>query len=658
MAVLGISGLFTTELDDYDPTTFYKYSHDATACLVDDGKTIAAVEEERLNRDKHCFRFPVEAIKACLQIAGLKAIDVTRVAYYFEEGYVDAGLAEIAAHDPHMTAKKPREQLHHRLYEITGHEFADEALTFVRHHDTHAASAFYDSGLRESLIVVSDGNAERDGVSVFHGDENGISLLRTYDRQHSLGHFYTAITRLIGYRNFDEYKVMGLASFGNAATYRSLFDDMYTMGLDGTYSLLHEAAMSTLLKSGFRPRRAADVITQAHKDLAAGAQEVLERITLHIVSYWLKQTGSKNLCMAGGVAQNTSLNGKLLSFRGLDTIFIPPAAHDGGAALGAAMLAEQEVSPRRSQRSSRRYSDTVYLGCSVGTAEDIESTLRKWGNYVTFEEVADSAAAAADCLAADEVVAWVHDRAEFGPRALGNRSILADPRPASNRDRVNRLIKKREDYRPFAPVVTAEDAERYFDLSSVSADHSFMGFVVPVRDKYREHLGATTHIDGTARVQILQQAANPRYWKLLKEFEKRTGTPVLLNTSFNNSSEPIVQSAEDAIATFVTTGLDRLFIGPYRVTRKDHIEKALLTARVEMMPFCSLSRRTRRLGTVVGVLRDAFPNQIYPISDETAQLIENHSSAGELSLDSEDKDRVCKEVWSLWDRRLIRIIPI
>lgn len=654
MTILGISGLFTTEDNDYDPTNFYQRSHDATACLVSDGKTLAAIEEERLNRDKHTFRFPREAVKACFDVSGTRPADVTRIAYYFGEDYMGIRLAKAAANDPHMIAVSLREQLRQKVNDAVGFNYPSEIFTFLPHHDTHAASAFFDSGMKNALVVVSDGNAEKDGISIYEASKSGLDLIRTYRREHSLGHFYTAITQLIGYRKFDEYKVMGLASFGNPVVYRDLFSDLYSLDVGGNYALDYEAALETLLRSGHRPRRAGEAILQVHKDLAASAQEVLERISLHIISYWLESTNSKNLCMAGGVAQNTSLNGKLLRLQRLDSIFIPPAAHDGGAALGAAMLAEQQEKPIQ---VGRRYSSTAYLGCPVGTDVQIKERLDSWEQYVTYEYVDDTEALAAECLAANEVVAWVQGRAEFGPRALGNRSILADARPPANRDRVNRLIKKREDYRPFAPVVTAEDASSYFDLAQVSADHSYMGFVVPVLPEYRDLLGAVTHVDGTARIQILHEEQNPKYWRLVKEFEKHTGTPVLLNTSYNNSAEPIVQTADDAISTFITTGLDRLFIGSFQVKRRDDVLTPLLSARLEVMPFCTLVQRTGRSLTETGIYRTAFPNQFYRVSERTATRIRGCDDISESKSGHEANKELMNEIWSLWDRRIVRVIP-
>ncbi len=654
MAVLGISGLFTTEQDDHYPTTFYKYSHDAAACVVNDGKTLAAVEEERLNRDKHTFRFPIHAVRASLDAAGLTPRAIERVAYYFEEDYVDADLARVAADDPLMPYRPARERIRDRLAESLGREFADEDLVFVSHHHTHAASAFYDSGFDSALVVVSDGNAERDGISIFTAGSDGLELLHSYSRDHSLGHFYTAVTKMIGYRNFDEYKVMGLASFGDPARYRKLFDGIHSLETGGEYHLSHEEAVAAMLESGLRPRRSDEPITQSHKDLAAAAQEVLERVSVHVITHWRAQTGADRLCMAGGVAQNTSLNGKLLSLKGLRSIYIPAAAHDAGAALGAAMLTEQKHKPAR---AGDRYSPTAYLGTTLGTDAEIGRGLERWREFIDFDAPVDLEATVAAALADGAVVGWAHGRAEFGPRALGNRSILADPRPAENRDRVNQLIKKREDYRPFAPVVTREDAETFFELSDVDADHSYMGFVVPVRPEHRARLGATTHVDGTSRIQVLDPDQNPRFWRLLKKFEALTGVPVLLNTSFNNNAEPIVQSVDDVVASFITTGLTLLAIGPYLARRRDEAETAIDHARLELMPLCAMGSTTTRLGSSREIWRSSYPSKTTAVTEPLAETLAKAGRISDLPVTDDVRGQLRAEAYDLWQRRLIRVLP-
>ncbi|WP_179273102.1 MULTISPECIES: carbamoyltransferase C-terminal domain-containing protein [unclassified Rhodococcus (in: high G+C Gram-positive bacteria)] len=648
MAVLGISGLFGTESDDYDPSTFFAFYHDAAACLVDGGETLAAIEEERLNRDKHTNRFPLLSSRACIDLSQLQVSDITHIAYFFEEEYTDRDVARIAIDDPLMPLTPSRTLLHDRLGEAFDEDVSDRPTIFVSHHHTHAASAFYDSGMAESLIVISDGNAERDGTSIFFGDKSGLRLLRTYDRSDSLGHFYTTITKMIGYRNFDEYKVMGLASFGNPRIYREMLERTYCLSSDGGYRLQNENLVANLFEAGFSPRRSSEKLTKQHQDLAAAAQEVLERIALHIIRYWLRETGSQNLCMAGGVAQNTTLNGKLLKLSELRQIYIPPSAHDAGAALGAAILVDQANGGNPANRS---YSRTSYLGPDLGSEEKIADRLEEWSDFITYERPEDLNNVVATALNGGSIIGWAQGRGEFGPRALGNRSILADPRPADNRDRVNLMIKQREDYRPFAPVVTAEAAERYFELSGVSADHSHMSFVVPVRPEFRDQLGAITHVDGTARVQVVKREQNQNLWSLLHAFESIAGVPILLNTSFNNNAEPIVQTIDDVISTFVTTGLDLVVVGPYIVRRPNADRKALTSAKVELMPFVRIAKEIDNTGVRSEIFRTAAPNRRFFVSESLAALLndcDQNATIPALLVD---------ELWDLWDRRLIRVTP-
>ncbi|RKT57776.1 carbamoyltransferase family protein [Saccharothrix australiensis] len=653
MAVLGVSGLFATETDDYDPSRFFAFYHDATACLVHNGRTLAAIEEERLNRDKHTNRFPINAIRACLDASGTDARDISHVAYFFEEAYTDQDIAREALDDPGMPLVPSRTLLHQRITEATGVDLSDRPTSFLTHHETHAASAFYDSGMSSALIVVSDGNGERDGICVFAGDGDGIRLLHAYNRSNSLGHFYTAVTKYVGYKNFDEYKVMGLASFGDRSVYRKLFSELYAFGPDGNYALANDRVVKTLIEEVGPPRRHDDPITRVHKDLAAAAQEAVERIGLHVIEHWLRRTGLTDLCLAGGVAQNTTLNGKLLKLPGVRRVFIPPSPHDAGAALGAAMIIDR----RLHGRVHDVFSPTAYLGAPLGDDEHIRARLDAWGDFITYERPEHLERDVAAALAGGTVIGWTQGRAEFGPRALGNRSILADPRPAENRDRVNLMIKQREDYRPFAPVVTAPDAATYFELDGAEADHSYMGFVVPVREEHRAGLGAITHVDGTARVQALREEQNPRLYRLLKEFEAVAGVPVLLNTSFNNHAEPIVQSVDDAVTSFLTTGLDLLVVGPYVVQRTDTPAEALAKSRLEIPRFCQVVRTVDRHGENQVIIRTSRPNRRTPVSAVLAELLREGGRISDLPLAADEREELVREVRRLWDNRLVVVSP-
>lgn len=659
MITLGLSGLFTSEIDDYDPATMYQHSHDAAACLLSDGVTVSAIEEERLNRDKHTFRFPLRAIRECLDTAKVTADQIDNVAFYFEEQYLDHGFSRLLADSPNRNNPPARTAIAALMEQALNRPFHPEQVHFHPHHDCHAASAYYDSTYAEALVLVSDGNAERDGVSVYHGRGPSLDLVASYRREHSLGHFYTAITKMLGYRLFDEYKIMGLAAFGDPDPYLNLFTKHLELLPQGRYSLPYEQVFQGMIEQGFRPRRADEPLTQTHKDLAAAAQRTLETVSHHILRYWAVQTGCQNLCIAGGVAQNTSLNGRILKSGTFASVYVPPAAHDAGAALGAAMLTQLDACQDSLNLSPRpTFTATPHLGKSIGEYDVLHAELNDWGSLIEFEEPGAALPhVVAKHLTEGAIVGWVQGRSEFGPRALGNRSILADPRPAENRDRVNRRIKEREDYRPFAPVVAAPAVDTYFDLTSVAADHRYMGFVVDVRPEHRYTLGATTHIDGSSRIQILHRDDNPPLWALIHEFEQLTDVPVLLNTSFNNNSEPIVDSAYDAVSTLLTANLDILVIGPFlvRSTHKPLTEK-ILNIGFELPPLVSLIHDIRAEGAAYRIGRPAFPNDYLAVSDDVFRLLAERRPPTDIDAPLSVTERLCEEICRLWSKRLIRPI--
>jgi predicted NodU family carbamoyl transferase len=660
MITLGLSGLYTSEIDDYDPAIMYQHSHDAAACLVSDGVTVSAIEEERLSRDKHTFRFPFRAIRECLNTANITADQIDNVAFYFEEQYLDHGFSRLLADSPNRNNPPARTAISALMEHALDRPFDPQQVHFHPHHACHAASAYYDSSYAEALVLVSDGNAERDGVSVYHGRGQSLDLVANYSREHSLGHFYTAVTKMLGYRLFDEYKVMGLAAFGNPDPYLNLFSKHLELRPQGRYSLPYEQVFRTMIEQGLRPRRAEEPLTQGHKDLAAAAQRTLETVSHHILQYWAEQTGCQNLCIAGGVAQNTTLNGRILKSGTFASVYVPPAAHDAGAALGAAMLTQLDACRAndwcRPLRST--FTASPLLGKSIAEDGVLHAELSDWGSLIEFEEPGASLShVVAEYLAEGAIVGWVQGRSEFGPRALGNRSILADPRPAENRDRVNRRIKEREDYRPFAPVVDASAADTYFDLTSVVADHRYMGFVVDVRPEHRYTLGATTHVDGSSRIQILHRDDNPQLWSLIHEFEQLTDVPVLLNTSFNNSSEPIVDSAYDAVSTLLTANLDVLVIGPFlvRSTAKPLTEK-ILNIGFELPPLVSLIHDVRAAGAAYRIGRPAFPNDYLAVSREVFRVLAEHRHPADIDASPSVTARLCDEICRLWSKRLIRPI--
>src|SRR5216683_509182 len=376
MLVLGLSGFPATSEERVIPDLPSAFYHDAAACLIGDAGVLAAVEEERINRSKHTNLFPAGAVRACLEQSGSSLSDIDRVAFFFAEDFTDAELGLEYVKHPGAVFRATRELISARLSEELGSCFAPEKIDFARHHEAHAAAAFYQSSLGNALVLVMDGNGENESVSVFRGAADGLKFLRAYPRDASLGHFYTGATQFLGYDLFDEYKVMGLAPYGNPAVYQDTLESLFELLPEGEYVLDVGGLQPTLLAHGLRPRRAGEPFTQLHKDLAAAVQATLERVAMHIVKFWRVESGQRALCLAGGVAHNSTLNGRILSSNWFDDLFVHPASHDAGAALGAAILSLLRA-PRRSRgHSSPRVAlRDVYLGPDIGTLASIRAEL-------------------------------------------------------------------------------------------------------------------------------------------------------------------------------------------------------------------------------------------------------------------------------------------
>lgn len=458
MIVLGWHGGIRREFEDMGPGWS---THDGAAALLVDGEVVAACEEERLNRVKHSNYFPAGAIVECLELAGIGFDQVDLVAMNFadrtEEIYpcdrglpsVDLFLSEPARRS--FTVAEAVEELFRRTFGVS----VQGRLYFCHHHLAHLWSAWSCAGAEEALLVSLDGSGDCLSGMVGIGSEDGCRPIREFPVSHSLGNFYSDLIRLLGYRRFDEYKVMGLAPHGDAARFRDLLGRMYQLHPDGGYELIDPRDRWELLyKAGILAgaRRAGGDLTDVHRDFAAALQETLETIVLHLLVHHREKSGQRRLCLAGGVAHNSSLNGGILRAGGFDSVFVQPAAHDAGGALGAALAADANAGG--GLRSCRLRH--VFLGSELGDADAIEARLNAWGEALEREVATDVSSHAAERLAAGDVVGWVQGRAEFGPRALGHRSLLADPRDPSNVARINGMIKNREHYRPFAPSVLEE----------------------------------------------------------------------------------------------------------------------------------------------------------------------------------------------------------
>lgn len=670
MLVIGISGGLDPVYANRDFLFPYGTCHDSAAVLMDDGRVVAAIEEERLNRIKHTSKGAVSAIRFCLESYGAKLSDIDRLAIYTEE--------KSTSREVRMAYYRRLEEdsvmdlrgiVHEMLAQGLGEDIDDDRLLFVPHHLAHAESAYAQSGYDRSLVMTIDGVGDQSSGMLLSGEGTALDLLHILPVQKSLGIFYLDVIRFLGYDQFEEYKVMGLAPYGDASKYRPLFKKFYSLLSGGDY-FINPDFPELLCKTG-RRRKKHEPLKQSHTDIAAALQEALEEIVFHVLRYYQKKTGHGRLCLGGGVAHNCSLNGKILYSGMFREVFVQPAAHDAGCAIGAALHAFHQESALTGHSNGRRSQlDHVYWGTNIGSDDAIYDSLSRWETFIAWGYDEKITERTANLLAQGDVIGWVQGRSEFGPRALGNRSIVADPRPAENKDIINSMVKKREAYRPFAPSVLEEYAGEYFDLPQPGMRSPFMTFVVKVREDKREVLKATTHVDGTARVQTVSKETNGRFWELIDEFRKKTGVPVLLNTSFNNNAEPIVDSVEDAIVCFLTTRLNYLVVGNYLVSKKT-IEPGSYLELAPSLPLYARLAQSRRfvsgqeLATICELANSYHHQYNVRISAEVFELLKE--ADGEKSLDDllsgqgiadpQQRAAIVEEMLSLWSKRALALHP-
>ncbi|MEW5851998.1 MAG: carbamoyltransferase C-terminal domain-containing protein [Myxococcota bacterium] len=604
MKVLGYNGA----LEGY-PGKFGA-GHDSAAAIVVDGELVAACEEERFNREKHSGRFPRHAIEFCLKEAGLKSLEeVDLIAYYWSyplmfrqemltqnQGSMNV-LEKLGTWTVLRTmqtfnklAGYDNEKSRKAFERDAGITLREKQWAAVPHHLCHVGSTFYDSPFEEALCVTLDASGESSSSMVAVARGTKVETLHEVLVPNSLGFLYMFVTDYLGFTpGSDEYKVMGLAPYGDRSAYRDFFRTVVRRHDDGKYEVdqgLMVQMMATLDRSGVgvfppaltgplgKPRKEKDPIEQRHMDIAASLQECLEETVLHSLARLQKQTGMKNLCMAGGVALNSTMNGKIARSGLFDGVWIHPAAHDAGCSVGAALVGYHNLlkQPRHFQQKRHRY---------LGPAHDhtaVESALKEYDEKITHVRPADLSATVAQAIADGKVVGWYQGRMEWGPRALGNRSILADARRDDMKDIVNHAVKLREGFRPFAPACLAEKAQEWFDLKGLP-DSPFMLFVVPVHEDKRTRIPAVTHVDGSARVQTVSKEDNPRFHGLISAFEKLTGVPVIMNTSFNIKGEPIVNTPADAIRCFLGTQIDMLVLHDVIVEKRPEVAAALAQER-------------------------------------------------------------------------------
>ncbi|MCA1298561.1 carbamoyltransferase family protein [Stappia indica] len=631
------------------------FFHDAAAALAIDGEVLFAVEQERLSRQKHTNAFPVEALRACTAFGGLAPGEIDAFAFFFEEAYYDRSLQDDCRKLGLPAPPPVRQLLRERLSATFETEIADEKLFFINHHKAHALSAYRASGLNHALVLVVDGNGEDVSSSLFDARGGDLRLLTNHGAAHSLGHFFRLATKLGGFRDFEEYKFMGLAPYGDAAALQTGMMALFTPLADGGYELDLDGltALAARHRVGGKSAGMPDRVTA---DFAAAAQALLERAVQHLLAPWVGRTGARALCLAGGVAQNCVMNARLARTEDFDTVFAYPAAYDAGAAIGAALAVSPPPRPApcpTATATGAAYS--AFLGPELERDAEIAAELERFGLLVEARPIAAPEERAAECLAEGEIIGFAAGRSEFGPRALGARSILADPRPKENWQRINLAIKQRESFRPFAPAALAEEATALFDTPDAALNLDHMTFVSRVRPVHQAQLGAVTHVDGSARLQTVAASSNPALYSLISAFKARTGCPVLLNTSFNNSHEPIVQSARDALRTFLTTELDCLFVGGFEVRKAGALIDHLPALRWRLDPWVEITKEDAEQVTLTraGRYRTTLPAPLFAMLLEP----EENGARGSQSPRQADQDQhqIADAVATLWRQRFIDV---
>lgn len=553
----------------------------SAAAIIKNGVLIAAAREERFDRIKFSDSYPTKAVDYCLKSAGISVKELDHIVFAWNPGH------EIEPQDTAAAQRYHKNFLHYIPNNLLRHIGGDKSnkkiesirqeikfsqgnidLSFLPHHACHAASTFFLSPYSDAAILTLDGYGDDITTQFFIGKKNTIKSIGRTLYPHSLGQVYAAITQYLGYRaNSDEWKVMGLAPYGEPKFY-NLFEDLIRFDDDlgelrinldyFMYYVWHPRRYSDEFIKRFGPERyPGDEIKQYHINIAASFQKRVEDVVIEMCNYLHSQTSEDTLCLAGGVSMNSKMNGRIALETPFKNIWIPSSSDDAGTSVGACFYFWNQILGHKREFIL----ENDYWGPEY-TNDEIKKILD--GNSLKYSYIENIELEAAKSLAAGKVIGWHQGRMELGQRALGNRSILGDPRNPGMKDKINKLIKHREWYRPFAPSVLEEYQDAYFEGGM---DSPFMQLVFPIRAQVRDLIPAVTHIDGSGRVQTVSKKTNMRYWKLINEFRKLTNIPMLLNTSFNDNDEPVVCSPKDAIRTFFGTGLEELYIGNFKITK-------------------------------------------------------------------------------------------
>lgn len=542
--------------------------HDPAACLIRDNKIIAMAEEERFSLNKHARgEFPWRAIEYCLRSGGITINDVDKVGFYFNPSFDNLFLKRKVIYGNPLnvlgTLYYRRNIKNNPVNGLRKFFNATKEIRYIDHHRTHAASAFYLSGFSKASILTIDGAGEATSTALYSGNGNAMETLEEFHVPNSIGGFYTSFTEWLGFEtNEGEGKVMGLAPYGKK--YLDVFDKILKIDKDGKYrfdtKLLNfnvgkmEANYSPELVRLIGEPRKKDPLTNYHKDVAFSLQKRLEDVGKALAERITDMTKSKNICLAGGVALNCKMNGEILASGTVENIFVQPASHDAGCALGAALVLAVEDGNKFDEM------EHAYYGPEYSDEE-----IKKYLDMakVKYEYHKDISGVAADLLAKDNIVGWFQGRMEWGARALGNRSILANPSSPEVKDRINYFVKHREPFRPFCPSMLEEKAKNY----GVEKYLPFMIVSTQVPEERREEIAGVVHVDGSIRPQTVRKSVNEKYHKLIAEFDRQTGVPVLLNTSLNIRGQPMIDHPKQALALFYSEGIDALAIGNYLVRK-------------------------------------------------------------------------------------------
>ena len=593
------------------------FYHDSAAAVLCNGEIIAAAQEERFTRKKADASFPIEAIKFCLNYAGIKISDINEIVFYdkpiLKFDRILASYLHTAPLGIRSFLKAIPLWLREKLWiedQIKKDLMYEKDILFTQHHQSHAASAFYPSPFNEAAILTVDGAGEWATTAVSLGKGNKLDILETLEFPHSLGLLYSAFTYYCGFKvNSGEYKLMGLAPYGKPIYKEKILNNLVQVNTDGSISLNLKffnfiSGLKMINKKfcklfGMPPRRPEEPLTQFYMDIAASIQEITNEIIVAMAKHAKELTGCKNLCFAGGVALNCSANNVLAKSGIFENIFIQPAAGDAGGALGAALYAHYAL--HGNIRNPQNNNDVIPQLPGLGpdfNSEEIEKLLKHYGlNYKKMSDD-DLYKYCAEKLNDQQIIGWFQGRMEFGPRALGYRSIIADPRSADMQKKMNLKIKFRESFRPFAPAVMEDFADEYFDIPSSSK--YLTPYMLTTTQILRKHLknvesfdstenkisllgidrstiNAVTHLDGSARVQVVREKDNPKFYKLLREFYRQTKMPMVVNTSFNVRGEPIVCTPQDALYCFFASNIDILVLECFILEKRTQSVKMDLT---------------------------------------------------------------------------------